>query len=135
MAGVKRTPLEIGKKFGHLTVLGDGIDKREGKQNVRMVHVECICGKEKEVRYSTLMYEMVKSCGCKSKEMAKETMDRNHELYAKEPIKNKVTELIKERNVKLANIGLIEHGLLTGKLPPSYISLMHEKTREFLSSK
>jgi len=135
MPGVKRTPLEIGRKFGYLTVLGDGKDKREGKQTVRMVHVECVCGVEKEVRYSTLMYEMVKSCGCKSKEMAKETMDRNHLAYAKMPVVTRVSEIKRERDVKLANIGLIEHGLLTGKLPSSYISLMHERTREFLDLK
>ena len=132
MAGVKRTPLEIGRKFGHLTVLGDGKDKREGKQNVRMVHVECVCGVEKEVRYSTLMYEMVKSCGCKSKEMAKETMDRNHLAYAKMPIVTRVSELDIMRKERLSEIMRMESDILSGVKPLSYISLMHEKTREFL---
>jgi uncharacterized lipoprotein YehR (DUF1307 family) len=133
MAGVKRTPLEIGRKFGHLTVLGDGKDKREGKQNVRMVHVDCVCGVEKEVRYSTLMYEMVKSCGCKSKEMAKETMDRNRLAYANvSGVVSRVTELDNIHKERLTEIMKMEKDILTGKRPIKDISLMHEKTREFL---
>jgi len=137
MAGVKRTPLDIGKKFGYLTVLGDGKDKREGKQNVRMVHVECICGKEKEVRYSTLMYEMVKSCGCKSKEMSMETMERNNKL-ALVPVPVTPRAELRERfendkKQRLEEIRQMESDLISGRLRD--ISPIHTKTREFLDLK
>jgi hypothetical protein len=112
--------------------LGDALDKREGKQIVRMVHVECICGVEKNVRYSTLMYEMVKSCGCKSKEMAKETMDRNHLAYAKMPVVTRVSELDTMRKERLAEIVSMESDIILGKRPITDVSYLHEKTREFL---
>lgn len=137
MSGTKRTPLEIGRKFGYLTVLGDGKDKREGKQTVRMVHVECICGVEKEVRYSTLMYDMVNSCGCMSKKLAKETMDRNHIKYTQNPPPSftRVNKRKEFEHKKLANIQLMEDGLISGKLGISWLSLMHERTRELVNSK
>jgi len=137
MPGVKRTPLEIGRKFGYLTVLGDGKDKREGKQTVRMVHVECICGVEKEVRYSTLMYEMVKSCGCKSKEMSMETMERNNKL-ASVPMpvtpRQELRDRFEQHRKALENeIRQMESDLISGRLKD--ISPIHTKTREYLDLK
>lgn len=55
--------ITIGQKFGYFTVL----EEAPKKKNLRFFRCNCICGKEVEVRLSSLSSGISKSCGCNGK--------------------------------------------------------------------
>lgn len=65
----ERKPLQVGQKFGKLTVIGlDHIDKRVGtKGDIRYHYIylcQCECGNKHKVRKTLLLSGNIKSCGC-----------------------------------------------------------------------
>jgi hypothetical protein len=70
--GIKNEELPIGKKYNRLTIIGPS-DKKS-KKGQKFVTVQCDCGVIKEIKYSTVKSGDTKSCGCLSKEIAKDLM-------------------------------------------------------------
>ena len=134
---MKRTPMEVGKRYSMLTLIAEAPDQVTEYDNnkvvKRMCLVRCDCGIEKIVAYGNLLYGMTKSCGCSSKKIGFETMESNKLITEKKSILVEVSDIEKERTKKLSNIKLIESGLISGKLNSSWISVMHLRTREYLN--
>lgn len=77
-----RNPVQIGERFGRLTVIGEGGHSvTKAGVRARLVIVRCDCGIEKTIKPSPLRPGSIVSCGCRAREIAKEragTMNLTH---------------------------------------------------------
>lgn len=64
-------PVQVGAKFGRLTVISDGWEQVTAKGGCySMVEVECDCGTKKFIRPRSLWPRGIQSCGCLQREAA-----------------------------------------------------------------
>lgn len=85
----KRITYDIvgGERFGMLTVLKELSRRFNGRQNYRYVLCKCDCGKEVEIRLTSITSENSKSCGCLTRKNDKTNLDTSthklskHSLY------------------------------------------------------
>lgn len=69
----KPNPVQVGAKFGRLTVLSLGWEQVTASGACHnMAEVQCECGKRKFIRPRSLWPRGIKSCGCLQREMAAE---------------------------------------------------------------
>ena len=77
--GLKPIPIEIGSRYGRLTVIAVSRSMRSGQQR-RFAVVRCDCGAEKHVPVSVLVRGSTKSCGCLSRENSR---TRSSQMFKK----------------------------------------------------
>lgn len=76
----KRKPIAIGTKFGRLTTLDHGIERRYSSGLLkRFILCRCECGNEKRICADKLDYRPTYSCGCIQKERMG-ALNRTHGL-------------------------------------------------------
>lgn len=126
----KRTPAPIGKTFGMLTVIRELPDITSSGYAVRAVLCRCKCGSEKSYRLHNILTLCTVTCGCSTKEYQEIARVEREELYVEGLLTKSKQD--KRDTTLLTNIGLIEHGLCTGKLGPTWYSRMDVLTKEFL---
>ncbi len=74
--GAKREPLEIGKRYGMLVIMGEAKDRIDVNGAVnRMVFVKCDCGTLKKVFLSTVRGHRTLSCGCSKFKLRKDALN------------------------------------------------------------
>lgn len=73
----------IGQQFGRLTVLKRNLDVPYGKKYESQWYCQCSCGNIVSVRYSALVHQKTRSCGCLKKEMTskRNTLDLTNKRY------------------------------------------------------
>lgn len=145
----RRKPAPINQRFGSLFVIEEMKDViLESGYIVRRLKVKCDCGVVCEKNYTSVINGGTRSCGCLTRKLKKETFESNQTLREyvsqkdreelallkfNEVALKKAEERIKRKPKILTNIRLMELGLADWKLPKSYLSLMHERTREYLN--
>jgi hypothetical protein len=67
----------IGLKYERLTILREGTSIKYGKTTMRKVWCKCDCGVEKEIDLNSIKRKKSTSCGCFSKEVAKENSTKH----------------------------------------------------------
>lgn len=127
-----KVPAPIGQRFGMLLVLEEGTKEITRDGNIyRTINCKCDCGKVVSMRLYNILYLHHKSCGCIGmKSIAKQAelalIKRNH-------IKKTKEKIWPDRCLVL--IGLIEHGLITGRLNKTWYSRMSQLTTQYLNQK
>lgn len=116
----KKTILQIGTKFGKLTVQGEAGSKQFGGYKVRMITVKCFCGNVLDVTYPNLKSGVTRSCGCNRLNYRMLKLGSQPENKIIHPRTNKK---------KLHNITLMELALINGR---GNINRMWELTTDVL---
>jgi hypothetical protein len=106
---MKRLEIEMGSKFGDLTIIKEVEPIYNSKKEmIRIVECDCDCGNKSIVRLGNLRFGTVKSCGCLHRKVASETMSKT----------------------------LLKHGRnRKGKTKPEYISWQAMKQRCYNTNK
>lgn len=75
----KSNALEIGKKYGRLTVIGYGIKETKSGQKRKCVLCRCDCGNQKLMDITSIKKGLTVSCGCYNRQRVHETRSKgNH---------------------------------------------------------
>lgn len=78
----KKHNIEIGNKYGLLTVTGDGYRTHDGKRWRYLWPCVCECGEVSDVRGDKLVNGNTRSCGCLRREVSTKHGLKNHPLYS-----------------------------------------------------
>ena len=112
--------IEIGQKFGKLTVVGfDDNDKN-------LIYCKCDCGNYKYIKKNLLISGGTKSCGCLRREMAKTKLKhiKDNDLWYRN--RNKYSEVMEDENGKFIM------GYTTNKQDKFFIDLNnYEKIKDY----
>lgn len=98
---MRRIEIEIGSKFGNLTILKE-VEPTYNLKNemIRMVECICDCGNIKTVRLGNLRFGTVKSCGCLHREIASNTMSKTLLKHGRNKRGNPMPEYISWQSMK-----------------------------------